>query len=457
MEPSDCVSIIGLGKLGASMAAAVASRGFNVIGVDLEGRCVESINKGVAPVQETDLQTTIDKHRERLRATMDYKDAVLNSHITFVVVPTPSCDNEGFSIRFAASAFEEIGRALTEKKTYHLVVLTSTVLPGSTRYGLLPVLEREGVKAGQDFGLCYSPEFIALGSVIRDFLNPDLILIGEFDRKSGDMLENFYSKTVTNTPHTKRMSLENAELAKIALNTYVTTKITYANMIAELCQQLPGGDVDAVTDAIGMDSRVGKKYLTGALGYGGPCFPRDNVAMSFFAGIVGVDAKIPMVTHETNKTIVDRVVQRLKKDIRLGKTVGVLGLTYKPHTPILEESQGLRIALELVKAGATVFAYDPMVNGVDNELKDKVVLVNDPYQCIASTDVILIATQDPVFIDIDPKHFSGKTVLDFWRILDRKIKGRDDIEYIPFGRSLDEDSNHRRLAEFWRRTEIPKE
>src|SRR5712692_1872349 len=176
-------SVVGLGKLGASMAAAIASRGHEVIGVDVNRKSVDAVNAGRAPVQETGLDTLIEENRHRLTATMSHEDAIRNSELTFVIVPTPSDDRGAFSLQYAAYALREIGRALVHKKDRHTVVLTSTVLPGATRHGLVPILERHsGKSAGKDFGVCYSPEFIALGSVIRDFLNPDFLLIGELDR-----------------------------------------------------------------------------------------------------------------------------------------------------------------------------------------------------------------------------------------------------------------------------------
>jgi UDPglucose 6-dehydrogenase len=231
-------SVIGLGKLGASMAAAIASRGFNVIGVDVSQRSVDLMNNGHAPVQETDLEKTIAANKQRIRATLSHSEAILNSSVSFVIVPTPSDESGAFSLQYAIWAFREIGRALAEKKSYHNVVLTSTVLPGSTRYGLIPILEKEsGKKCGADFGLCYSPEFIALGSVIRDFLHSDFTLVGEFDERCGSDLEACYAEIMPDRPPCKRMSLENAELTKIALNAYVTTKITYANMLRNFVRE----------------------------------------------------------------------------------------------------------------------------------------------------------------------------------------------------------------------------
>ena len=318
------VSIVGLGKLGASMVAAIASRGGTVIGVDVNAAAVDAVAAGRAPVQETDLGATLAANRERIRATLSVADAVRDSSITFVIVPTPSDARGAFSFEAAAKAFEGIGAALKTKADYHLVVLTSTVLPGTTRQALLPILERtSGKKAGPDFGLCYSPEFIALGSVIRDFLNPDFTLIGEIDARAGAMLEAYYGQVMANHAPARRMSLENAELAKISVNSFVTMKITFANMLAALCEAIPGADVDVVTHALGSDKRIGAKYLTGGLGYGGPCFPRDNVALAFLARALGTPALGPEATDAANVQIPARVVAKLTPLVPPGGTSGV--------------------------------------------------------------------------------------------------------------------------------------
>src|SRR5439155_850689 len=207
-----------------------------------------------------------------------------------------------FSLKYVLAAAKAVGQVLKHKTAYHLVVLTSTVMPGATGGQLLPALEEaSGKRCGTDFGLCYSPEFIALGSVIRDFLNPDFCLIGESDPRSGDILEALYKRTWENNPAVARMNFVNAEIAKLAVNTYVTTKISFANMLARVCEKLPGANVDTVTAALGLDSRIGPKYLKGAVSYGGPCFPRDNLAFAALADQVGAPADIAQVTDRFNR------------------------------------------------------------------------------------------------------------------------------------------------------------
>lgn len=448
-------SVVGLGKLGASMAAAIASRGFNVIGVDVSRRTVERVNAGHAPVQETDLEKFIAANRDRLRATLSHREAILGSDLTFVVVPTPSDEQGAFSLQYAAWAFREIGRALREKDEYHIVVLTSTVLPGSTRYGLLPILERESGKVcGRDFGLCYSPEFIALGSVIHDFLNPDFVLIGEFDERAGSQLEECYAQIMENNPPCVRMSIENAELVKVAVNTFITTKITFANMLADLCERIPGGNVDVVTKALGLDTRIGPKYLKGALGYGGPCFPRDNVALAFIARALGVDASLAETTDRMNRARPGKILQRLQPYIRKGTTVAVLGLAYKPYSHVIEESQGVALAWALFRAGARVIAYDPLAKEMAQaEFGGQILVLDNIADCLAQAEVVLITTPDPEFQALKASDFRNSnpvvTVVDFWRTLDKELTGKPYIRYIPIGCSTDDPANATRLAQLW--------
>ncbi|NNE64935.1 MAG: UDP-glucose/GDP-mannose dehydrogenase family protein [Pyrinomonadaceae bacterium] len=449
------VSVIGLGKLGASMAAAFASRGLNVIGVDVNSRSVDLINEGKEPVQETDLGKYISENTDRIRATLSHEDAILNSDVSFVIVPTPSDENGSFSLQYAAWAYKEIGKALAKKDSYHNVVLTSTVLPGASRHGLLPILEKEsGKKAGEDFGICYSPEFIALGSIIRDFLEPDFTLLGELDRKSGDQVEHIYSRVMLNDAPCKRMSLENAELTKISVNAFVTTKISFANMISELCEEIPGGNVDVVTSALGEDLRIGSRYLKGAIGYGGPCFPRDNVALGYLARVLEKKAPISETTDSYNREIPETIVDRIKPYTGSGKTLAVLGLAYKPMSHVVEESPGVALASALASAGNRVVAYDPLANeSAAAELKANVVILDSMKQCLDQADIVLITTPDSEFKGISVADFKQNgapvVVYDFWRLLSNEIKESDQVEYIGAGLAKKDEKITKRLEELW--------
>lgn len=413
-------SVIGLGKLGACMAAAFADRGHEVIGVDCDPTVVEAVNGGRSPVVEPGLPELIARNGGQLWATTSYAEAVERSDVTFVVVPTPSDEVGAFSAEYAKTAFAEVGRGLRAKDGYHLIVLTSTVLPGVTRHLLQPIVELEsGRRCGPDFGLCYSPEFIALGSVIHDLLNPEFVLIGEHDERAGSVLEGCYGQIVSNGAPCRRMSLENAELAKVALNAFVTTKIAFANTVADLCERIPGGDVDAVTDAIGLDTRIGRRYLRGGLGFGGPCFPRDNAAFTFLARALGSRADISEATDARNRRRIDELVAVVEPLLDAGASrVAVLGLSYKPGSAVVEGSQGLELARRLRQQGATVLGFDPLVAEISWKLDGEIPLARSLEECIANVDIVVLANPDPAFAGLAallPRGESAPAMIDCWR------------------------------------------
>ena len=431
------LSIIGLGKLGAPMAAVMAHKGNTVVGVDVNPGFVSAIQQGRAPVNEPGLTEMIQANRERLTATENYEDAILATDVTFIIVPTPSDPDGTFSMRYVLSAAEKIGAALRKKKDWHLVVLSSTVMPGSTGSTLLPALEvHSGKKCGVEFGLCYNPEFIALGSVVRDMLNPDMILIGESDERSGAILEQLYTRVCDSNPRIRRMNFVNAELTKLSVNTFVTTKISYANMLAQVCETLPGADVDVVTDAIGCDSRIGSKYLKGALGYGGPCFPRDNVAFSALARANGVPALLAEATDAMNRRQVPRLAELILSRLPENGTAGILGLSYKPNTEVIEESQGMAIAQHLLKADASVVVYDPAaMENAKAHLAGRVTFARSAAECAHASDVLAITTPWPEFNELAPSQLKareGVTVIDCWRVLPSG-KFRNAVEYLTLG------------------------
>jgi UDPglucose 6-dehydrogenase len=405
------------------MAAAMASRGVRTVGVDVNHAAVEKVRQKIAPVYEPGLAEMLASCDGLLDAVVDVETAVHKTGITFVVVPTPSNAEGAFSLEHVCAAIEPIGGALRDKQEYHLVVVTSTVLPGSTEYVVKPLLERaSGKRCGSDFGLCYSPEFIALGSVLRDFLNPDLLLIGECSPTAGEQLAAFYRESLHIEAPVARMAPVNAELAKIALNTYVTTKITFANLIGEICERLPGGDVDAVTQALGLDKRIGSKYLKGALGYGGPCFPRDNHAMARLLEELGLSAELPRVVDRLNRCHPGRVVALVERVApQKSNRVAVLGLAYKPDTNVVEESQGVAIAKGLVEKGYDVAVFDPIATEPAKKLLgDAVRYSGDLVDCIRGAAVIIVATDWPEFRSIMHRTSTcvpRPVIIDGWRLL----------------------------------------
>lgn len=435
------VSVVGLGKLGAPLAAVLASRGFSVIGLDVNKVLVDGLNAGKMPIIEPQLNELIAANRQRLSATMDAKEAVQKSDASFVIVPTPSDSTGFFSNRFVLQAMDTLGKAIRAKSGYHMVVITSTVMPGTTGSEIKAALEAaSGRKVGSELGLCYNPEFIALGSVVRDMLYPDSILIGESDAKAGDMLQTIYLAMCERKPPVQRMNFINAELTKISVNTYVTTKISYANMLADICDRLPGADVDVVTKALGADTRIGIKYLKGAMGYGGPCFPRDNVAFAALARKIGARADVAEATDRINNYQIDRLSGLVAKFAKPGTRIALLGLSYKPQTPVVEESHSVKLAAKLADAGYVVAVHDPLAQEAAlTALGDKVVVGNSLESTVRECDLLIVATGWPDYKEIDPAwcQRSGQklTVLDLWRTLPAdKFESMADVVYLGWGR-----------------------
>lgn len=433
------ISVIGLGKLGAPMLAVFAHKGFEVIGLDLNPAFVDAINAGRAPVVEPNLQELIDSSRSRIRATLDMREAVLNTDVTFIIVPTPSGGDLFFRNDYVIDALQSIGGALREKQGYHVVVVTSTVMPGSMGGVLRETIEKAaGRKVGEHLGFCYNPEFIALGSVVRDMMNPDMLLIGESDEKAGAFLEAIYRQSTESNPEFQRMTWVNAELCKIAVNTYVTTKISYANMIAEMCDCLNGADADVVTAALGADSRIGKKYIRGAIGYGGPCFPRDNKAFAALGRRLGIRPDIAEATDIINDHQTVRLQNVIQNAAAPGSRVAILGLSYKPNTPVIEESQGLALAAALSDAGYNVSVTDPeAMSSLPAELPARVIRAESAEAAIKDADVSVIMTAWAAYRELPGSLFGkgakAQTVVDPWRII-RTEELDPSVRYVRLGK-----------------------
>jgi UDPglucose 6-dehydrogenase len=434
------ISVFGIGKLGFPIVACFASKGFRVIGYDVNPATIKAVNERKPAIYEPGLVELLAQAGE-LSATDDYIDAVKNTDATFMVVPTPSMPDGSFTAKYAEAAAEQLAAGIKSKKGYHLVVLTSTVLPGTTDSRIKPLLERiSGKKCGRDFGLCYSPEFIALGAVIRNFLKPDVVLIGESNAKAGESLEDIYKNVCENNPPIVRMTIQNAELAKISLNAYVTMKISFANTLAEMAEKIPNGNADAICEMLGFDSRIGRKYLSGGMAYGGPCFPRDNKAFAYFARQINCQARLAEATDAENAHQNQRIVALAKEKIGTiqGKRIAMLGLTYKPDSEVTEESAAVKIAAALVKEGAKLTAYDPA--GISNARKmlgDKgIIYAASVKECLKDADFCILTTPWNEFKNLKPGDFTGamKTpaLLDCWRLYDAAEFSKK-MEYTALG------------------------
>jgi len=435
------ISIVGLGKLGACTLVALASKGFEVIGIDINKDAVDKINKGIPPIYEPVLEPLLKLYKDRIKATIHHEE-IKETDMTIFIVPTPSLPDGSFSTEYLEAAILETGRCLPDSKKYHNFVVTSTVLPGDMETKIKPLLEQCTNKTvGKELGLCYNPDFIALGNVINGLLSPGMVLIGESDKRAGDMVEQMHIRltgveitdklSVSQTP-IHRMSLYNAELAKISLNAYVTMKISFANTITQICGKMPTGDAEKVLNAIGDDNRIGKKCLKPGLSFGGPCFPRDNKA---FLHLLYPRPALSQATDTVNDMHIDYVAQILKdltEEYHTDK-ISVLGLTYKPDTNITEESAAIRIIKKLDKL-KRIDVYDPSMPPV--ELPKNVAYCVTPEECINNHKICFIATPWKQFKEIYFKRAMWKNpaILDAWGLLPH-LADDPDIDYRRLGKN----------------------
>ena len=392
------------------LAAVIADCGFEVIGVDTDKEKIRVIAEGQSPIFEPGLGQLLRSTRKSLSVTADLARAVQNTQVTFVVVPTPSDSSGEFSLKYIKAVMRELGKSLARKPEYHLVVVNSTVMPGSMDRHVVPLLEKEsGKKAGRDFGVCYNPEFIALGDVLRGIRNPDFVLVGESDARAGDHIAMVQKRVCSNKAPIERMSFVNAEVAKMAVNSFVTMKMSFANTLAEICERIPGGDVDKITNAIGRDKRIGATYLKGGLGYGGPCFPRDNVAFAAFSRRLGVKPELAEATDRTNTRQVDRIIELIEKRFSPGEArIGILGVTYKPNTDVVEASQALMVAEGLAGRGFEVHVFDPTFDSGTTKMHAGIILEKDADTCVEKSDVCMFATPWEVFHAVDESKLSKR-------------------------------------------------
>ena len=331
------ISVVGCGFVGLCLAVVSANRGAKVIAVDIDESKVNKIKFGDPTFYEPGLKELLKQAlKENLTITADTNFAIKHSDITFVTVGTPSNPDGSVNLEYVKSAVKTIAESLRDKKEHHIVVIKSTVIPTTTTSIIKPLLERESGKMVTDgIGLIMNPEFLREGSAIYDTENPHLIVIGSNEKKSSDILESFYRDMYgKNIPEIIRTTLESAELIKYANNSFLATKISFINTIANICQNVSDTDVKTIAYAIGKDPRIGPLFLQAGAGYGGSCFPKDVNAFINFSRKIGYEPLLINATQQVNELQPTRVLELIKKEIGPieNKKIAVLGLSFKKDT-----------------------------------------------------------------------------------------------------------------------------
>lgn len=438
------ISVVGTGYVGLVLGAGLASIGHEVVCIDADNTKVRLVSAGTSPIYEEGLDELLKKviNLKKFSATTDLKLAVQNTDVTFICVGTPASEDGTIDLSQIKAASAQIGAALRNKSSYHLVVVKSTVIPGTSSGVVLPIIKETSRKESSEFGICMNPEFLREGKAVEDFLNPDRIVIGELDRKSGDILAEAYA--ILHVP-ILRASLETAETIKYTSNALLATLISYSNEIANICETVPNVDVADVLNAVCLDKRLnptfnGKPvnpgilvYLIAGCGFGGSCLPKDVNALVSFSRERGYDPKLLASVLSINEKRPVHLVDLAEKELGslTSKRIAVLGLAFKPDSDDLRDSPAIPIINDLIRRGATVAAYDPCAmkeakkyfQGVDLELcqslresikgADACILVTKWNEFSAITpELLLEEMRQPVFIDgrrfLNIKDFKGK-------------------------------------------------
>jgi len=418
------IAIAGTGYVGLSTGVGFAIKGNNVICMDVDSKKVDEINSGIAPIYEPGLEDALKDvlSKGRLRATTDIKEAVHNTEISFISVGTPSKEDGSIDLKFIKSVAKDIGKALKDKEKYHVIVVKSTVVPGTTENIVLPLIEEHsGKKAGKDFGIAMNPEFLREGKALEDFLNPDRIVIGGIDKDScnvvRDLYKNFNAPIMVTNPRT-------AEMIKYTNNAFLATKISFANEIGNICKQLKI-DTYEVFKGVSMDHRISPHFFNAGVGFGGSCFPKDVKALVAKAKEVGREAKIlkdVIKVNESQRRIIVEMLENRLGSVK-GKRIAVLGLAFKPDSDDIRESPAIDIIGMLKNKHAIVCAYDPKAMENMKRVHGDIEYAKSAKEALKDSDACLILTDWEEFKKLSKDDFElmrGKVIIEGRRVLSKE-------------------------------------
>jgi len=430
------ISIFGLGYVGTVSAGCLAKDGHEVVGVDPVRTKVDLINKGQSPIIEAEIGEIISSSAKTgaVRATEDVAEAVRETELSFVCVGTPSQSNGNLDLRYIRRVCEEIGQALRAKSQRHTVVIRSTVLPGTMRGIVIPVLEEySGKKAGAEFGVCHNPEFLREGSAVKDFNFPPQTVVGELDRASGDTLASLYERIPAPMVRT---DLETAEMVKYVNNSWHALKIGFANEIGNLCKSF---DVDGhqVMKILCQDTKlnISPAYLMPGFAFGGSCLPKDLRALKYKAKTQDLELPILTAILPSNEVQVNRGLQLIME--KGHKKIGILGFSFKAGTDDLRESPVIEVIERLLGKGFDLRIYDKNVNlaslvGANRDyILNRIphisrLMVNGMDAVLEHAETVVIGNKDPEFRRVPERMRVGQRLVDFVRISEKRS---DDGKY----------------------------
>ena len=411
------ISVIGGGYVGLVSAVCFAQLGHTVGLIEIDIDRASSISRGSPQIYEKGLEALLSKHLEKSLHVSTAYDAIPDTEIFFICVGTPEGDNGHPDLSMIQSACQSLGRSLIDMDSYHVVVVKSTVPPGTTEGLVVPTVLEHSQRAGDEIGFCMNPEFLREGRAVEDFMHPDRIVIGSNDSRAGDWAESAYRGIEAPIVRT---GIKSAEMIKYASNAFLATKISFANEIGNLCKRL-GIDVYEVMEGVGMDHRISPHFLDAGAGFGGSCFPKDLSALIHLAEGMNEEPLILRSVQNVNERQPARMLELLQKKIGSleGKRIAVLGLAFKNDTDDVRQSRSIPVILELEEMGARIAAYDPQANDNMKKLIPDIEYCSRVTDALEDADACIVMTEWPEFRLLDEEFdlMENRVIIEGRRIL----------------------------------------
>ena len=430
------IAIIGLGFVGLSLCSVLASKGIRTIGIDSDIRKCSKIAEGIPTFFEPNLEKTLKKALKRKLIVTNKLSTINDCDFIFVTVGTPQKKNGDIDLSMIKTVTGDIGKLLSKNKRKPIILIKSTVIPGTMKNVVLPILERNSKKkAGKDFGLISNPEFLQESRAIRDTIKPHVVVLGGYRTKFMRKTEKFFSRFNPNVPIIIT-NHQTAEMIKYANNSFLATKISFINQIASICQAIPDTNIDDIAETIGLDPRIGNLFLNAGPGYGGSCLPKDINAIINLSSKIGVEPILLNAVEKTNKLQISNVVVLIKQNIEeiKGKKITILGVAFKPDTDDIRDSMSIELIRRLMKSGANVTIHDP--KALDNARKifhNNVKYATSISSALKNCQCAVIMTKWKQYEKINNKtikHMNKKFIIDSRRILSNKNL---DAKYYAIG------------------------
>ena len=433
------IAVLGMGYVGLAGGMAFAKQGHNTICTTTTPLKAENLNNGIPPFFEPGLDQLVKDMVDigRLRGSTNNVDVVKRSDVTFICVGTPPQADGSADLSAIEEVSKDIGVALRNKQSYHVIVAKSTIPPGTTDGIILPTIEKySGKKVGDDFGLCMNPEFLRQGDAVHDSLNPDRIVIGEYDSRSGDVLEEIYSDYDCSI---MRCDIKAAELIKYAANSLLATKISFANEFSRICEVF-NIDVYEVMQGVGLDFRINPRFLNAGCGFGGSCFPKDVNAIVALAHSIDVETPLldaVLLNNEMQPMHFVDIIEKAVGDVE-GKVVAFLGLSFKPNTGDVRETRALPIIEMLHEKGVRIKAYDPKAIENFKRLTDLPVEYYERWEdALMGSDFAVIQSDWNEIKEITPEEYQklmkNPIIMDGRRTYEPNTMIGKDVEYYGIG------------------------